>query len=117
MRKFILSSLAAVVLAGSGAAAAAVGEGSVGVNVHAEGVSTMLGGKAAHVQVADVQAIFNSASLGGARFSSPVTSNAGDFQASGSMIGDFLPAEGGSSSAILLAGALVVVAVVLRRLS
>lgn len=117
MRKFILSSLAAVVLAGTGAAVAAVGEGPVGVNVHAEGVGSMLGGKATHVQVADVQAIFNGASLGGARLSPPVARNAGDFQASGSVIGDLLPAEGGSSSAILLAGALVVVAVVLRRLS
>ncbi len=117
MRKLILGSLAAVTLVSAGSAAAAVGEGVSGTNAHAHDITTMLGGKVSHVQVSDVQAIFNSTSLGGARLTPAVARNSPDFQASGSVIGDLIPTEGGSSSAILLAGALVVVAVVLRRLS
>lgn len=117
MRKLILGSLAALALASTGSVAAAVGEGVNGTYVHAQDITSMLGGKAPHVQVSDVQAIFNSASLSGARLTPAVARNSPDFEASGSLIGDLLPAEGGNSSAILLAGALVVVAVVLRRLS
>lgn len=117
MHKLILGSLAALALASAGSAAAAVGEGVTGVDVQAQNITTLLGSKVPHVQVSDAQAIFNSASLGGARLTPAVARNSPAFEASGSVIGDLLPAEGGNSSAILLAGALVVVAVVLRRLS
>ncbi|KAB2967805.1 hypothetical protein [Zoogloea sp.] len=118
MRKLILCTLAAVSLASVGHAAAAVGEGSTGMAVHAEGIGTMLGGKAPQVQVSStMQALFNSSSLNGARLTPAVARSTPGFDASESVVGDLLPAEGGSSGAILLAGALVVVAVVLRRLS
>lgn len=117
MRKLILGSLAAFALASAGSAAAAVGEGVTGADVQAQDITILLGSKLPHVQASDVQAIFNSASLGGARHTPAVARNSPDFEAPGSVIGDLLPAEGGNSSAILLAGALVVVAVVLRRLS
>lgn len=117
MRKFILSSLASVALAGGSCVASTGGEGASGTRVHAQDTTTLLGGKAPQVQVPDVQAVFSSATLDGARFTPVVARNSPDLEASGSLIGDLLPAEGGSSGAILLAGALVGVAVVLRRLS
>lgn len=117
MRKFILSSLAMLMLASADGAVAAVGESSRGANVHADGVSTMLGGKVSNVQLSDAQSFFNSSSLGSARVTQAAVSSSPDFEPSGSLVGDFLPVEGRSSGAILLAGALVVVALVLRRLS
>lgn len=117
MRKLILCSLAAVSLAGVGHAAAAVGESAGGMNVHAEGINTVLGGKIPQVQVPAVQAFFNGSTLEGARLSPVAARSAAGFEAVKGGEADLFSGEGSDSGSMLLAGALVVVALVLRRIS
>lgn len=117
MRKLILCSLATVTLAGAGHAAAAVGETATGMNVHTDGINTMLGGRLPQVQVPAVQAFFNGSALEGARLSPAAARSTAGINVVQGEGADLLSSEGSGSGSMLLAGALVVVALVLRRFS
>lgn len=117
MRKLILSSLASVLLASAGHAAAVVGERAAAMGAHTDGFQTVLAGSAPQMQMPTMQAMFNNSPLSGVHLPAAAQRGATGLGASQGGVADLLPAEGDSSSAMLLAGALVVAALVLRRLS